>query len=58
MPDAGRRIVLDPYPFDLDPLPVGVPARVFEAPADRSAHFATWWNSRPVEMLEFQYCSK
>ncbi len=58
LPQAGRRIVLDPYPFDMDPLPVGVPTRVFDLPAERSAHFATWWNAQPVEMLEFQCSSK
>ncbi|MCZ6857209.1 MAG: DUF3891 family protein, partial [Gemmatimonadetes bacterium] len=54
-PSNERRIILDPYPFDMDPLPVGVPARVFNLPADRSGHFQTWWNARPVEMLEFLY---
>ncbi len=52
-----RRIVLDPYPFDTDPLPVGVPARVFKLPAASSGHFPVWWNARPVEMLEFLYSS-
>jgi hypothetical protein len=58
VPQGNRRIVLDPYPFDLDPLPVRVPARVFETPIERSGHFATWWNSRPTEMIEFQYRAK
>ena len=56
-PASERRIILDPYPFDMDPLPVGVPARVFKLPADRSGHFPIWWNARPVEMLEFLYSS-
>ncbi|MCZ6653699.1 MAG: DUF3891 family protein [Planctomycetota bacterium] len=56
-PSTERKIILDPYPFDLDPLPVNVPARVFELPADRSGHFQTWWNTRPVEMIEFLYTS-
>ena len=56
-PSSERRIVLDPYPFDMDPLPVGVPARVFKLPVDSSRHFPIWWNARPVEMLEFLYSS-
>jgi len=56
-PSNERGIILDPYPFDTDPLPVGVPARVFNLPADRSGRFQTWWNARPVEMLEFLYSS-
>ncbi len=56
-PSSERRIILDPYPFDTDPLPVGVPARVFKLPADSSGHFPIWWNAQPVEMLEFLYSS-
>ena len=56
-PSTEHRIVLDPYPFDLDPLPVNVSAHVFKLPADRSGHFQTWWNTRPVEMIEFLYTS-
>ncbi len=52
-PANERRIILDPYPFDVDPLPVGVPARVFNVSADRSNYFQTWWNARPLEILEF-----
>ncbi len=57
-PANERRIILDPYPFDVDPLPVGVPARVFNVSADRSNHFQTWWNAKPVETLEFLYSSR
>ena len=56
-PSEECRIILDPYPFDLDPLPVSVPARVFKLPADRTGHFQTLWNARPVEMMEFLYSS-
>ncbi len=56
-PSTERRIILDPYPFDMDPLPVSVPVRVFKLPADCSGHFQTWWNTRPMEILEFLYSS-
>ena len=52
-----RRIVLNPYPFDQDPLTVSVLARVFDLPADRSGHFQTWWHSKPLEVIQFQYSS-
>ena len=52
-----RRIVLDPYPFDQDPLTVSLLARVFDLPADRSGHFQTWWHAKPLEVIEFQYSS-
>ena len=56
-PSTERRIILEPYPFDMDPLPVSVPVRVFKLPADCSGHFQTWWNTRPMEILEFLYSS-
>ncbi len=56
-PTNERRIILDPYPFDMDPLPVVVPARVFTLPTDHSGHFPIWWNTRPLEMVEFLYSS-
>ena len=56
-PLGERRIALAPYPFDQDPLPVSVLARGFDLPADRSAHFQTWWHAKPLEVLEFQFSS-
>ena len=56
-PLGERRIALAPYPFDQDPLPVSVLARVFDLPADRSGHFQTWWHAKPLEVLEFQFSS-
>ena len=56
-PLGERRIVLSPYPFDQDPLPVSVLARVFDLPAERSGHFQTWWHAKPLEVVEFQYRS-
>ncbi len=52
-----RRNVLNPYPFDQDPLTVSVHARVFDLPADSSGQFQTWWHAQPLEVIEFQYSS-
>jgi hypothetical protein len=57
-PLSGRRIELDPYPFDLDPLPVAVPARVLERSAERPAHFQSWWHAAQPRILEFQFVSR
>ena len=56
-PALNRRIVLNPYPFGLNPLPVRVPARIFDLPVNRSGQFQTWWHAKPIEFLEFEVCS-
>ncbi len=56
-PVGERRIVCEPYPFDLDPLPVIVPARILDWPAESSLHFQSWWHSQPPRPIPFEYCS-
>ena len=67
-PLGGRRVKFDPYPFDVDPLPVLLPARVVELPTDRpgsfhaahfhAAHFQTWWHARQPRSVEFTVVSE
>lgn len=53
-PASAQRVVLNPYPFALNPLTVRVPARVFDHRNDGDNSFHTWWQSRSPEFLEFQ----
>ncbi len=52
-----NRIECTPYPFDQDPLPVVVRARLLDGPQPISAPFQTWWQSIPRTHLRFEYCS-
>lgn len=52
-PAAPKCIVLDPYPFALDPLPIRVPARVFDADDQNAAIHQVRWHSTPPTMLEY-----
>lgn len=54
-PAAGRRIVLRPYPFAIDPLPVVVPAKVVAAGFQPLGAFQSWWHAQPLRMLEFEF---
>ncbi|MCH8267893.1 MAG: DUF3891 family protein [Acidobacteria bacterium] len=56
-PVSERRIVCEPYPFNVDPLPVIVPARILDWPAEPSAHFQSWWHSKSKQPIRFEYCS-
>ena len=56
-PSGGGRIACRPYPFDLDPLPVAVPARVLDVRGDHPGAFATRWHAVQPEPLRFAYCS-
>ena len=56
-PAGEGRIVCEPYPFGVDLLPVVVPARILDWPADPSAHFQSWWYSEPKQSIRFEYCS-
>ena len=56
-PAGKRRIVLKPYPFDIDPLPVHVPARILDLPVETSFQFKSWWLSQPGQSIVFEYCS-
>lgn len=62
-PLGGRRVRFDPYPFDIDPLPVLLPARVVELSAGRGAnpdpaHFQAWWHARQARTVEFTIVSR
>ena len=56
-PATERRIVCEPYPFGVDPLPVVVPARILDWPTEPSAHFQSWWHSERKQPIRFEYCS-
>lgn len=56
-PLGGRRVKFDPYPFDVDPLPVAMPARIIDLPVERPANFQTWWHSRAPQRVEFTIVS-
>lgn len=55
-PHGNGRLELDPYPFDVDPLPVVLPARVAKLPADKPAHLQSWWNAAEPQSLHFTLC--
>jgi hypothetical protein len=55
-PHGNGRLELDPYPFDMDPLPVVLPARVVQLPADRPAYLQSWWNAAEPQPLHFTLC--
>jgi len=57
-PRGARQIELDPYPFDLDPLLVFIPARIVQLPAERPEHFQTWWHAQIPQSMEYQLVSK
>lgn len=56
-PRGDRRIELNPYPFDIDPLPVVVRVRVVELPAQRPAHVHSWWHACVPQHIQFQFVS-
>jgi hypothetical protein len=57
-PRGAGRIELDPYPFDLDPLPILMPARIIPLPAEKPEHFQAWWHSRLPQRIEYQLISR
>ncbi|MBV5344997.1 MAG: DUF3891 family protein [Rhodoferax sp.] len=56
-PRGDRRIELNPYPFDIDPLPVVVRARIVELSAERPAHVHSWWHACVPQHIQFQFVS-
>jgi len=56
-PRGDRRIELNPYPFDIDPLPVVMRARIVELPAERPAHVHSWWHACVPQQFQFQFVS-
>lgn len=57
-PVGNRTIVVDPYPFDLDPMPVFLPVRTFSSPPESAEAFSSWWQAEPIQLLEFTYRSR
>ena len=56
-PAGGHRVVCEPYPFDADPLPVCMPARVVRSEDAVGAPLARLYRS-PVQTLSFELASK
>jgi hypothetical protein len=56
-PSGGGRIVCRPFPFDLDPLPVTVQARVLDVRGGQPGPFETRWHAVLPEPVRFEYCS-
>ncbi len=56
-PQGEGRIACNPYPFDVDPLPVVVPTRIFQLPLKRSTSFQTWWHAHIPQLTRYEYCS-
>ncbi len=54
-PMGGRRVRFDPYPFDVEPLPVMLPARTVQLPAKCPSHFYASWHALQKEMIEFTF---
>ena len=48
---------LSPYPFNLDPLGVAIPARILEGPIDKPVQEHPWWHSIPKQMIEYEFSS-
>jgi len=55
IPKGDRKIGLAPYPFDIDPLLVSVPARILEGPIDKSTHLHPFWHSIPLQLIEYEF---
>ncbi len=58
-PRGEGRIVCQPYPFDRDPLPVYVPARIpdLRGTLPIAARQHSWWLREPKQLLRYEYCS-
>ncbi len=56
-PKGERKIGLDPYPFDLNPLGVTVSARILEGPIDKPVHPHPLWHTVPIELIEYEFSS-
>ena len=56
-PVSADRLICDPYPFDLDPLPVTLRSRVLPANFQRPTNFHPWWHAVPRREIRFEYSS-
>jgi len=54
-PTEDGQILLDPYPFDIDPLPATVPARVFRDTEQDAGDTVADWTGSPLELIRFKY---
>lgn len=53
---AGRfRVAVAPYPFDRDPLPVNLRARVLQPETRPPEDFQTWWQALPRREIQFRF---
>lgn len=57
-PQGNRCIELDPYPFDIDPLPVVMPVRIVALPCERPVPFHSWWHAHEREFVSFQFVKR
>jgi hypothetical protein len=57
-PQGGRRLICEPYPFALDPLPVPVPVRIVDKQPERPPQLATWWYGTAPRQVVFTYASR
>jgi len=56
-PGGSGRVVCQPYPFDTDPLPVHLRARVLDMPFEKPKDFHSWWHRTARQQIRFEYCS-
>jgi hypothetical protein len=56
-PQPENRIVCRPYPFDVNPLPVTLRARILGADERPGGDFQAWWQGIPRQQICFAYCS-
>ncbi|MCA9263704.1 MAG: DUF3891 family protein [Planctomycetales bacterium] len=56
-PLGERRIRFEPYPFDRDPLPVTVPARVVSNRQNADGPFHVRWQAIPQTLLRYEFSS-
>ena len=54
-PAGERCVALDPYPFDRDPLPVTLRARVLDPGIRPPDNFQTWWQARARREVRFRF---
>jgi len=56
-PAGGGRIICEPYPFDADPLPVSLNARVLTEPPPAGGSFQARWHTLPAAIVTFEFAS-
>ena len=55
LPTGERRVAVDPYPFDQDPLPVTLRARILNPEIRPAEDFQTWWHARSRREIRFRF---